>query len=226
MKEIIPQKVQEFRKKYQKENSPKFYHGWVHYGANFVFAISIATYCISKLENVQTWELISIPCFALLANFVEYWAHRSFLHRIIGPIKLPYKEHTLMHHYYFTDQAMIAQGHQDFHRVLFNPPAVILFVVLIGLPTCILLGKTVSANFGYLSFTCAGLYFLLYETMHMIFHFPEDHWVYKIPGLKFLRMHHLIHHDLGKMARKNFNVVLPIFDFLFGTLETSKSLNS
>lgn len=54
-------------------------------------------------------------------------------------------------------------------------------------------------------------------------HLPADAAMLRLPFLRALRAHHRLHHDPRHMRTKNFNVVLPLFDWLFGTLARERS---
>jgi sterol desaturase/sphingolipid hydroxylase (fatty acid hydroxylase superfamily) len=57
----------------------------------------------------------------------------------------------------------------------------------------------------------------------MICHLPLTNWIFKVPGLLFLREHHRLHHDQIQMSEKNFNIVIPIWDFLMRSIVYKKS---
>jgi len=50
-------------------------------------------------------------------------------------------------------------------------------------------------------------------------YFPDTHFIYHIPSLKFLRRLHFQHHDIKEMDKYNFNITYPVFDVVFGTLK-------
>ena len=90
------------------------------------------------------------------------------------------------------------------------------------LPAGYLLHTEVSANTAYL-YAAAGISgYLFYEVMHFSYHIPRGAWAEKIflyiPGWKELRHTHVLHHKRDKMGEANFNITLPIFDVLLGTL--------
>ena len=60
--------------------------------------------------------------------------------------------------------------------------------------------------------------YLLYEIMHLSYHLPNNSFVEKVPGWRQLRRLHLLHHRRELMTRGNFNLTLPLFDWLLGTL--------
>jgi len=50
-------------------------------------------------------------------------------------------------------------------------------------------------------------------------HLPEDSWLGGRPVARFVRHHHGIHHDPRRMRRANFNITVPLWDALLGTLD-------
>jgi sterol desaturase/sphingolipid hydroxylase (fatty acid hydroxylase superfamily) len=120
------------------------------------------------------------------------------------------------------EHAMDYQGIRDWRVVLF--PVYLIFAFLIGLilPGAYVLTELVSLNAAYL-YAAGGISgYLFYEIMHFSYHIPRGHWAEKIflviPGWKALRHLHVLHHKREKMGEANFNITLPIFDLLLGTL--------
>ena len=61
------------------------------------------------------------------------------------------------------------------------------------------------------------LYYIGYEGLHYLMHKPTFPWIERSRYFKFLERHHRIHHF--QMAR-NLNVLVPVADFLLGSLVT------
>jgi len=59
------------------------------------------------------------------------------------------------------------------------------------------------------------LYYCAYEGFHYLMHRPTIGWIERSAPFRFIEQHHRIHHIY---MGKNFNVVLPLADALFGTL--------
>ncbi len=58
-------------------------------------------------------------------------------------------------------------------------------------------------------------YYIVYESIHKFMHLPDKRKIEGSRIYKFLNGHHLLHH---RYMNKNFNVVLPLADWLMGTL--------
>jgi sterol desaturase/sphingolipid hydroxylase (fatty acid hydroxylase superfamily) len=93
-----------------------------------------------------------------------------------------------------------------------NGPALILLVQAALVPFSLW-----SGHFEFLIGSTAAtvLYYAAYEYLHWCMHVPKARSVDR-SGIFFrLNGHHLLHH---RYTNKNFNVVLPLADLLFGTL--------
>lgn len=60
-------------------------------------------------------------------------------------------------------------------------------------------------------------YFILYEIVHYASHLPLGHWALSFRHFRRMRQHHLDHHNPRLMEKYNFNIVFPLFDYVFGT---------
>src|SRR5207245_7721678 len=65
--------------------------------------------------------------------------------------------------------------------------------------------------------TCM-LYVLGYEWLHLSYHLGPDSWIGRRKVIGLLRRHHATHHDPRLMQRWNFNVVVPFWDWVRGTI--------
>lgn len=110
------------------------------------------------------------------------------------------------------------QSSRDWRVVLF--PAWLIYVFLCGLiiPGWLLLNALVSANVAWLYALGAIGGYLFYEVMHFSYHLPAGSFVERTPLWWRLRHLHQLHHERERMAACNFNITLPVFDWLLGTL--------
>ena len=60
--------------------------------------------------------------------------------------------------------------------------------------------------------------YLLYEIFHACEHLPARHPLTRLPWLRQMRHLHALHHRRDLMQARNFNIVLPLTDWLCGTL--------
>jgi len=57
-----------------------------------------------------------------------------------------------------------------------------------------------------------------YELLHLSYHAPKDSFIGRRKFIAKLRAHHAKHHDPRFMQRWNFNVNVPLFDWILGTM--------
>lgn len=159
----------------------------------------------------------------LVWSFVEWWVHRTVMHRHSLPGALyrwlPYFErafrnHAVLHHavYYATyDHEPDEHGRRlnlQFHvsdlvsSNLFVAPLHVLY----------LLTEPVG------SLALASLitfYMFTWNALHVEMHIPSNRWWFHHRVFRFLNRHHYMHHVY---PGRNFNVVLPLADYMLGTV--------
>lgn len=206
-----------FRQKYRSEISPG-YNGWLHMLVVFSTGLLVISIAAAQVEEASIWEWLVVPVTLVMVNFAEYAAHRWLGHRKTNIGRMFYSRHTGDHHSFFIQSNMPFQSVRDWRVVLF--PAYLIYAFLIGLilPGGAALYFLVSPNAAFL-YAATGIFaYLFYEVMHFSYHLPQGSFVEKTPGWKQLRRLHLLHHRREKMTQVNFNITLPIFDVLLGTL--------
>ncbi len=152
--------------------------------------------------------LVGLALGCLYANGFEYVLHRLVLHLDRGPF---YQQHMLHH---ATWRSAEAARYVNFSS---NPLGVVALIVLNALPF-LAIERALHAGLSAGIFTSFCLYYILFE---------EIHWRSHMGGWlpRFLRpavRHHLLHHvhDDGR-----FNVFLPVWDSLVGTLSNPETNN-
>ena len=69
----------------------------------------------------------------------------------------------------------------------------------------------------------AVLYFVSYESLHALYHLPDETLnrigLGRLGVFRRMQAHHARHHVLRRMADVNFNVTVPLMDWLFRTKE-------
>lgn len=198
----------QFREQTRAEMTGRFYSGLAHFAFINLVAGAAIFFAARQLHHPR-WSLLTVPITFLYANVIEWLAHRGPMHKPRRFLKLVYQRHTLMHHVFFTQDAMNLESTRDFKMVLFPPVLLIFFFGLFALPIGLLLNAIAGANVAALFVVTAMSYYLLYEWLHLGYHLG-------LGGP--LRRHHQTHHDPRVMSSKNFNITFPICDRLFGTL--------
>ena len=155
------------------------------------------------------------------ASFFEWVFHRYWLHRPWLP-KDVFTAHTLVHHqlckYDDTFQVTEEAQHEAIHFQWWGGPLLI-FINLapwalalwltarwIPLPALAIMGGGIAAFL---------LYYAGYEGFHYLMHKPSVPFIERRSFFRFLERHHRIHHV---HMDRNLNVLLPLADWVLGTL--------
>lgn len=173
--------------------------------------------------------LAGLPLAIIQASLFEWAFHRYWLHRPWLP-KDVFTAHTLIHHQLckFDDTFHVEEEeqHEALHFQWWGGP----FLVSLNILPWIMVSWALAAAgitpinwflIGTVAITCS-LYYVGYEGLHYLMHKPSVQWLERMPYFQFIKRHHRIHHV--RMDR-NLNVLVPIADFLLGTLvrETASS---
>jgi sterol desaturase/sphingolipid hydroxylase (fatty acid hydroxylase superfamily) len=200
-----------FRANARAEVGPR-YSGVLHFAFVNVASLTVIGFAAAQLDRPR-WALLTVPVTFLYANLVEWLAHRGPMHAPRRLLGLVYRRHTLLHHAFFTEDAMSLDSARDFKMVLFPPVLLVFFFGVIALPSGLVLAAVAGRNVAALFVITAMGYYLLYEWLHLAYHLGDRAPRFIAP----LRRHHALHHDPRDMTRGNFNITFPICDRLFGT---------
>jgi hypothetical protein len=171
---------------------------------------------MGSFYHFTTWLVAGFGLGIIFDSIFEWLFHRFFMHRRVAHFTYPFERHALVHHRIFkADESYHLIREQDRHTVpmaWWNGPALILasqvpFVILA------FIAGGVPLVCG--SFAAAVLYYAAYEYLHWCMHVPGRRRVERNTIFFRLNGHHLLHH---RYMNRNFNVVLPLADLLFGTL--------
>ncbi|MBT3981136.1 MAG: hypothetical protein HOE90_07265 [Bacteriovoracaceae bacterium] len=75
----------------------------------------------------------------------------------------------------------------------------------------------IGQNIGELFFISATSYYLFYEWPHFYYHLKSKSFLDSINWLYFLKKYHTLHHQKTKMNSWNFNLTIPVMDYLLKT---------
>ncbi len=210
-----------FRQRFVAE-TPPWYHGTIHLGFTLLVTGATMWYCWIHIADAK-WEWLLVIPIALFGNWLEWAAHRYVLHRPVKGLEMIYKRHCGVHHQFFTHHDLTYKGHKAWRALLFPPFAPVGFV-LMAIPPALVLGALISPNAGYIVVFTMAAYYLLYEGLHTLSHLDDRRHPYLkyIPLINTVRRMHYIHHVLGFMQTRNFNLTFPICDALFGTSDLDR----
>lgn len=193
--------------------------GSIYIKVVFAFLISIPLLIASQIE-FQPYQIYTGIAYFIFANFVEYILHRYPMHHKQKGAEFLY-EHVTIHHAFFDKDMNYIDKDRDLMSV-FLPSLYASFIVVIvacvSLPLAFIIGANEALFF---AFICMS-YYLLYEVFHYSYHCKEDSIFAYVPFRKKLGEYHILHHDSTLMSKYNFNITIPIFDIIFGTLKTHK----
>lgn len=199
---------------------PSWYNPWAHLMATTgigVLALLLGTWQLGKLGPVKASDLLIIPITFLLANLFEWRVHKHVLHRRRWPMEILYDKHTPMHHMIYIEEDMTLRSQREFRLVLI-PAAGVLGVVLVTTPFAVLISALWSTAAGWMFLVSASLYMVTYELLHLAYHAPKDSFIGRLRFISAMRRHHARHHNPRLMQRYNFNVIIPLSDYLLGTM--------
>lgn len=209
--------VDAYRAYYRRYRQPRLYAPRLHLLVHLGPVALCAWWALSQLVNVHAIQLLIIPAGLVGASYFVFWFHRDVLHRRRRWDSYAYRHHTLEHHRFFDFDHIVPDGLDDLHITLF-PWFTGAGLALIAWAQALLLGPLIGHNVAHLITAIACIYMITYEAVHTIAHLPKTHILARVPGLRFLREHHRLHHDPAMMGKYNFNIVIPLFDWISGTL--------
>lgn len=163
--------------------------------------------------SVVEWAIL--PAIFVLGNLLEWWLHRGPLHHPKSPLR-GLRRHSSYHHAYFSREHLAIVDARDLYLVL-HPWWTTVLVLIVHLPPAVGLWVLVSPSAGVVLYLSLYAYFLLYEWLHVFHHLPAASSLASLPGLRFLRRHHAMHHDTRAIRSLHCNVSFPLWDFLLGT---------
>ena len=168
--------------------------------------------------------LAAVPFAIVQASLFEWAFHRYWLHRPWLP-KECFTSHTLVHHqlckYDDTFHVEEEEQHEALTFAWWGGPILVAinWIPWVLVSWVLAATGTMPWNLPMLIAVPAtiGLYYVGYEGLHYLMHKPTIGWIERSPYFRFIERHHRIHHF--RMDR-NLNVLIPIADFLLGTLVT------
>lgn len=207
-----------YRRHYRRRLMPRGYSGRRHLALVLLSGTAVLALLACAFPEAFAWcRLWVVPATLVVASFVEYWAHRGPMHNAMPLLGEVFDRHTRQHHRYFTPAAMRVHAPRDLCAVLFPAPMLLFFGLIaatLGAFVALLISREVAVVF----VATALAYYLLYELLHLAYHLPNTLRVARWPIVRQLAHLHRLHHARSAMREVNFNLVLPLFDWLFGTL--------
>ena len=171
---------------------------------------------LSIIVHFAIQVLAWFAALAVLMSFLEHQIHRSLMHkrnvlstRLLSFNKM-FEHHAILHHgqysKVFVDKP-VAAGEDRHLRLSIREG------FLETLPIAALLA-VISLEGAIIFEIVVCLHHFIWNKIHIEMHKPEKRFFSDWPVYKFLARHHYLHH---KHPDKNFNVVLPLADYVLGT---------
>jgi len=193
---------------------PANYRPRRHLALNFGLVGLALVGVLAGLREVAAAELLVLPCTFVAMNLLEYVSHRTLMHRRIPGAQFVFDAHTRRHHASFGADNMAIRSEREIGLIVFGVREIVGFL-LAALPGLGLLLALGSRNCALLALAMVLVHYLLYEGLHLLAHLPDDHAIAGRPIFAAARRRHAHHHGA---ADSNFNVTMPVSDWLFGTL--------
>ena len=165
---------------------------------------------------------LTVLCAGAFFPLIEYDLHKKIMHKPIKafgliPFDYPFRTHAQIHHHVFrADESYHLKNESDKWTIpmrWWNGPILLLITTAPVFELKLILG------FSWLipiSFAAVGiLYYSAYEYLHWCMHLPKARRLEFSNLFRRLNGHHLLHH---RYMGKNYNVVFPLWDWIFGTL--------
>jgi len=212
----VRQTTEAFRSRYRAAIHPR-YNPWLHGTFVLLFGVLAITAFWSNVHQVQVLQWLAVPATLLLFNLGVYCVHRHLGHHKKSFARLFYARHAGDHHSFFAPGSMAYDSARDWRVILFPAWLVVVHTLLISLPIWWLL-QLFDANVAGLVAGFLVLGYLAYEVFHACEHLPPSNPLTRWPWIRQMRRLHELHHRRELMQERNFNIVFPLMDYLFGTL--------
>ena len=192
---------------------PESYSPAAHFLIPAVLGASVLGASVWLLEGVRAIELVTVPVTLFLGLGLEWRVHKSVLHERQPLLGILYVRHELYHHVVYTYDDMTMRSSREWRLVLMPAYALVLVFVMM-IPIVAAVWYLGSRNVALIHLATSMLFFLAYEWMHLAYHLPQDHPIGRLGLIRRLRELHRRHHDPRLMKRWNFNVTVPLFDWI------------
>ncbi len=203
-----------------------FYNPWLHLGVTSVSGLAVMGLGVAIIHDLKWWQVAFGGVLFILSNAAEWRLHRDLLHQRRGFAPFVYDRHTPEHHVIFQTDSMEIRRTREFKLVLLPAFGIVAFAagllpamaaIYFGVPWAFLPPVDQHNLAGVFGIVTMG-YIVSYEWLHLSYHLRPDSFVGSLGLIRVLRRHHALHHDPTLMQKWNFNVSLPLWDWIRGTI--------
>ena len=195
---------------------PRRYSPLLHVLLPALVGLVMVAWALAQVDDPEPLELALLPVFFLVGNALEWHAHRGLLHRRTRFLEVLYVRHTPQHHHLYVAGDFAIRSLRELRFVLL-PGYAVLLIVAFASPFALVALALGEVNVAALWLASAVTYVLAYEWLHLAAHLPPESPIGRLRLVRALRRHHELHHAPHLMNRWNFNVTLPVWDFVRGT---------
>lgn len=160
------------------------------------------------------WLVVGLLLGVWFSSVLEWWLHKYPMHHTFFKHLPSFKNHAIKHHSERQAPGKFFVKKEEHHRYVLFKTSFMPFIWIGLLPVYGMLYRWFGAfgiGFGLGTFVYLIAYEVLHEAMHQPDNFPlKHHWWFR-----WLIEHHRRHH---LWVKTNYNVVLPLADWMFGTL--------
>jgi hypothetical protein len=204
----------------------RFYNPWVHLGTTTFFGLGMIGAAVALIQDLKWWQVAFGLALLVLSNAAEWRIHRDLLHKRSKLAPVLYDRHTPQHHMIYVTDDMAVRSRKEWRLVLLPSWGIImLFVALLPAMALFWLGwpKPLFAPVDQHNIACVFaivtmFYVVSYEWLHLSYHLAPETFVGSLWLVRVMRRHHATHHDPRLMQKWNFNVSLPLWDWVRGTI--------
>ncbi len=155
--------------------------------------------------------ILTVFLLTLWCSICEWLLHRFIMHKPSFGLRYAYNAHHKVHHVIFkADKSYHLQKKSDKNTIPMAWWNGVVIAFLSSLPLTI-----IGWKYFFINYVVALCYYGVYETLHWYMHLPKRRKIEYRNWYRKLNGHHILHH---RYTNKNFNVVLPFADLIFGTL--------
>jgi sterol desaturase/sphingolipid hydroxylase (fatty acid hydroxylase superfamily) len=196
---------------------PRWYSPVLHLLLPAFAGAALVAAALARIEDLRAWQVALVPVFLLAGNAIEWHAHRGLLHRRTRPLEVLYVRHTPQHHAVYVAGDLAIRDRRELKLVLLPAYGVVAIVALAS-PVSLALLLAGQRNLAALWIVSTVAYVLTYEWLHLAYHLDPRGRIGRLRAVAALRRHHERHHVPQLMQRWNFNVTVPIWDHVRGTV--------
>ena len=195
---------------------PKRYSPVAHVVSTSSIGLCGLALAILMVDSFGGTELATVLVMVTVANLVEWIAHKEMLHKRRRYWEVLYDQHTPMHHRMYREASMAVGSRQEWRFVLM-PARGVLGIAILGIPIALAAYLLFGADIGWTVIATIAIYVSSYEVLHLAYHMPDGNPLWGNRLVRALSRHHARHHDPKLMQKYNFNVTLPLWDWILGS---------